>query len=52
MVSPAVSSRPKLRFMFWIAWPAAPLTMLSMAEMAMKVPVRLSTNRDTSQKLL
>ena len=35
-----------------MAWPAAPLTMLSMAEMAMKVPVRPSTNRDTSQKLL
>ena len=28
-VRPVVSGRPNIRFMFWIAWPAAPLTRLS-----------------------
>src|SRR5258707_4387710 len=30
-ISPVVSSNPNIRFMFWTAWPAAPLTRLSMA---------------------
>src|ERR1044072_7600200 len=29
---PVVSSRPNIKFMFCTAWPAAPLTRLSMAE--------------------
>src|ERR1700690_2755006 len=29
--SPPVSSRPNMRFMFWMAWPEAPLTRLSKA---------------------
>src|ERR1017187_2364935 len=29
--SPSVSGQPSIRFMFWMAWPAAPLTRLSMA---------------------
>ena len=28
-LEPVVSGRPNIRFMFWIAWPAAPLTRLS-----------------------
>ena len=39
-------------FMFWIACPAAPLTMLSIALIAMNVLVRLSTKIETSQKFV
>ncbi len=30
--SPKASSRPNMMFMFWMAWPEAPLTRLSIAE--------------------
>jgi len=36
--SPVVSSRPHIRFMFWMAWPLEPLTRLSMAAMTMARP--------------
>ena len=38
-----------LTFMFWIAWPAAPLTMLSMAATTMSVPVWASSCSEMSQ---
>jgi hypothetical protein len=38
-VSPAVSGNPSQRFMIWTAWPLAPLTRLSSAEVSTKLPV-------------
>src|SRR6185295_2694812 len=40
VVSPAVSSRPSIKFAHWIIWPAAPLPRLSIAESASTRPVR------------
>ena len=37
--------------MFWIAWPAAPLTMLSIAETTTSRPVRPSKCREMCQRL-
>src|SRR5204862_6401962 len=34
--SPAVSGSPSITFMFWIAWPAAPFTRLSIAAMTVR----------------
>src|SRR5262249_53930236 len=31
-INPASGSKPSIRLRFWIAWPAAPLTRLSMAD--------------------
>src|SRR5205807_6486451 len=41
--SPAVSSNPHIRFMFWTACPAAPFTRLSTAAATTAVPVRASS---------
>src|SRR5205823_1053941 len=46
--SPAVSSRPYIRFMFWMACPAAPFTRLSTAAARTAVPVRASRPTPTS----
>ena len=43
--SPAVSGKPNQRFMICTAWPLAPLTRLSMAEVITKLPVRGSAPR-------
>src|SRR6202011_4097710 len=37
--SPSCSGQPSMRFMFWTAWPAAPLPRLSRAPRAMTVSV-------------
>src|SRR5262249_24435132 len=44
-VRPAVSSKPHIRFMFWIACPTIPLPRLSIAERTVTRFVRLSTAR-------
>ena len=38
--NPAVSSKPHQRFMICTAWPLAPFTRLSSADVRMKFPVR------------
>jgi hypothetical protein len=39
---PIVSGKPSIRFMFWMACPAAPLTKLSRQLMTISLPVRWS----------
>ena len=50
-VSPVSSENPSIRFMAWIAWPAAPLTRLSNAAMVITQSDRVSANTARSQKL-
>ena len=38
-IRPRVSSRPKIIFIFWIAWPDAPLTRLSITENIIILPL-------------
>src|SRR5262249_51951216 len=47
--SASASSRSNSRFMFWMAWPAAPLTRLSSAATITAVPVRASPPVPSSQ---
>ena len=46
--SPVFSGRPNIKFIFWIAWPAAPLTTLSIAPIIMILPVLSSILKLTS----
>ena len=48
--SPAFSSNPIMRFMFWTAWPDAPFTRLSMAVTITALPVLPSAWTPMSQK--
>ena len=50
-VSPALSGRPSARFAAWTAWPAAPLSRLSIALSTRAVPVRGSTWTFNSARL-
>ena len=52
IMRPVVSGRPMIRFMFWMAWPAAPLPMLSITEETIRRWVRLSKVGVISQKLV
>ena len=49
---PSVSANPSTRFMFCIAWPAAPFTRLSMQLTTTPRPVRASNFTPISQKLV
>jgi hypothetical protein len=51
-VSAVVSGKPSMMFMFWMAWPEAPLTRLSMAEMMMARPGTRSATTLMKQLLL
>src|ERR1039458_8733668 len=49
---PSVSASPSIRFIFWMAWPAAPFTRLSMALTTTARPVLGSTVAPMSQKFV
>src|SRR6185436_5642553 len=49
---PVVSSMPSIRLAFWIAWPAAPLTRLSMAENASATPRSGSASAPSSTRFV
>src|SRR5271165_5286367 len=50
--SPSLSACPSIRFIFWIAWPAAPFTRLSMALTTTARPVAASNFKPISQKFV
>ena len=52
IMRPVVSGRPMMRFMFWMAWPAAPLPMLSITEETIRRWVRASKVGVISQKFV